>query len=447
MRLFKALNNGAPQQMAAGNASVTTGQTYSYVLRYNLMGRFVLWRDGVQVLNWTDSSGLTSGGYLALRTDSSVVSFDDIEVSRFKKYYHAGGQRVAMREAETVSFLLSDHLGSTAVTANSSGVRTGELWYKPWGEYRGTAYGTTPTSYRFTGQREDATIGLYFYNSRYYDATLGRFIQADTIVPEPGNPQALNRYAYVLNNPLRYTDPTGHAECSAGDTACWQSEWQWKNRWYNAHGWFDNGNGWTTPGSPAFADEAILTETIGEAGISFVGSWDFQTQMTPIATGIVRFGQRLSQGLAQLASLLGGGATIEHGACFGHACALPPGTNTVRLPNSSDATWLMQTVVHELAHIIDWHSRIQTGVTSVYGNPVPTYGRFSDAWHGAPLTDYAACTFGGDGCINRWERWAAAVTVYVFGAETVKTSGPLRLSGAALAVQMSRMHDLLEGWR
>jgi len=38
-------------------------------------------------------------------------------------------------------------------------------------------------------------------------------MQADTIVPQPGNPQALNRYAYVLNSPLRYRDPTGHAVC------------------------------------------------------------------------------------------------------------------------------------------------------------------------------------------------------------------------------------------
>jgi RHS repeat-associated protein len=84
-----------------------------------------------------------------------------------------------------------------------------ELRYCAWGETRYT-YGTTPTTYRFTGQREDATIGLYFYNARYYDPVLGRFVQADTIVPEPGNPQALNRYAYVNNNPLKYTDPSGH---------------------------------------------------------------------------------------------------------------------------------------------------------------------------------------------------------------------------------------------
>jgi hypothetical protein len=48
------------------------------------------------------------------------------------------------------------------------------------------------------------------YGARFYDPALGRFASADSVVPEPGNPQALNRYAYVLGNPLRYVDPTGH---------------------------------------------------------------------------------------------------------------------------------------------------------------------------------------------------------------------------------------------
>ena len=53
-------------------------------------------------------------------------------------------------------------------------------------------------------------IGLYFYNARFYDATLGCFAQADTIIPGAGNVLALDRYAYTLNNPLRYTYPSGH---------------------------------------------------------------------------------------------------------------------------------------------------------------------------------------------------------------------------------------------
>ena len=85
----------------------------------------------------------------------------------------------------------------------------GQQRYHPYGTGRPTDT-ALPTDYRFTGQRREGTIGLYDYGARFYDPLLGRFLSADTVVPEPGNPQALNRYAYVLNNPLRYTDPTGH---------------------------------------------------------------------------------------------------------------------------------------------------------------------------------------------------------------------------------------------
>ena len=59
-------------------------------------------------------------------------------------------------------------------------------------------------------QRWDSALALYDYGAHYYDPALGGFVQADTLVPEPGNPQAWDRYAYVNNNPLRYNDPTGH---------------------------------------------------------------------------------------------------------------------------------------------------------------------------------------------------------------------------------------------
>ncbi len=130
--------------------------------------------------------------------------------STVRKYYYAGAVRVAMRTGGQTYYLLGDHLGGTNVTARGTdGAELGRVLYRPWGETRFST-GTTPTTWRFTGQREDATIGLYYFNARYLDPQLGRFTQPDTIVPEPGNPQALNRYSYVLNNPLRYTDPTGN---------------------------------------------------------------------------------------------------------------------------------------------------------------------------------------------------------------------------------------------
>jgi RHS repeat-associated protein len=69
--------------------------------------------------------------------------------------------------------------------------------------------GTLPTDEKFTGQRLDQT-GLYFYNARYYDPAIGRFISADSVVQNPADPQSLNRYSYCLNNPLKYTDPSGN---------------------------------------------------------------------------------------------------------------------------------------------------------------------------------------------------------------------------------------------
>ena len=170
--------------------------------------------------------------------------------------------------------------------------------YHPWGGTRYT-YGTTPTDRQFTGQINDVEIGLYFYNARYYDPALGRFIQADSIVPGaasgsgggaatlgydssmrltpltvnlgefaaqvnaenrevlqfgaffqwdsktrqehnvpmgPGNPQALNRYAYCLNNPLRYVDPTEHSAWAIAVRMNWEAWGKYKSELENLQG-------------------------------------------------------------------------------------------------------------------------------------------------------------------------------------------------------------------
>ncbi len=113
------------------------------------------------------------------------------------KYYQAGGQRIALRVNGVVRGLATDHFASTAVTADETGVRIAELRYKPlrqaqgrsWGESR-YRFGATPTARlsspksqrRFTGQVVDSVAGgLYFYNARYYDPALGRFLQPDTM--------------------------------------------------------------------------------------------------------------------------------------------------------------------------------------------------------------------------------------------------------------------------
>ncbi len=111
------------------------------------------------------------------------------------------------RTAAGVTWLQGDYLGSASLATNAAGAKVSDQRYLPYGATRS---GGVPTAYQFTGQRLDTGTGLYYYGARYYDAALGRFISADTVVPGAGSPQALNRYAYVYNNPLRYTDPSGH---------------------------------------------------------------------------------------------------------------------------------------------------------------------------------------------------------------------------------------------
>ena len=126
----------------------------------------------------------------------------NITLGSFTKHYQFGGKLVAMRDGlagdSPVSFLSSDHLGSTTLTVWANGTVRTEVRYDPWGQKRWQRNtNPMPTGYRYTAQRWDNGLGLYDYNARYYDPHIGKFISADTLVPDPAAPQAFNRYAYV----------------------------------------------------------------------------------------------------------------------------------------------------------------------------------------------------------------------------------------------------------
>jgi len=139
-----------------------------------------------------------------------------------------------------MKYLISDHLAlpecfassTVAITDSTGGVlsetsyaeRSGALRHfhvlnqvaeQPFGEPRADAGSLAGTDKTYTGQRDVPDTGLMDYKARMYSAQLGRFIQPDTIVPGAGNSQAWNRYAYVLNRPINYTDPSGHKVCDA----------------------------------------------------------------------------------------------------------------------------------------------------------------------------------------------------------------------------------------
>jgi RHS repeat-associated protein len=122
-------------------------------------------------------------------------------------------QRVALKSSTAICgsnilYYHTDHLGSSNVITNVSGGNAEGVYYYPFGATR-LQTGGDCVNHKFTGQEEDGETGLYNYGARYYDPVLGRFTSADSIVPDYTNPQALNRYSYVLNNPLKYIDPTG----------------------------------------------------------------------------------------------------------------------------------------------------------------------------------------------------------------------------------------------
>ncbi len=114
---------------------------------------------------------------------------------------------MAFRRGGTLHWVGSDHLGGTIRVLNSSFTALDGMRYKPYGEDRDTGTSLN-TDRKFTGQTEDEAAGLYWYASRAYDPEIGRFVSPDPIVPAPGNPQSLNRYSYVYNNPLKYVDPS-----------------------------------------------------------------------------------------------------------------------------------------------------------------------------------------------------------------------------------------------
>ena len=135
---------------------------------------------------------------------------------------------VALRNkiGTTVSwyYMALDHLGSISAITDASKSVNERLSYDPWGKRR-NANGTdnsacsvtSLTTRGYTGHEMLDSFCLINMNARTYDPSLGRFQAADSIIPDAGYSQAYNRYAYLNDNPLNDTDPTGH---SGGQTTC-----------------------------------------------------------------------------------------------------------------------------------------------------------------------------------------------------------------------------------
>ena len=163
----------------------------------------------VEKINPDGSKTIYFGGIYEVRKNAANV------VTGTTTYYPAGGaMRIEMYlpffpyYVNGLYYVLSDQLGSASVVTDSSGVVVGTQGYYPYGETRYTS-GSLFTDRLYTGQQENSYIKLMNYRSRWYDPAIGRFVSADSIIPN-SSPQSLNRYSYVNNDPVNYNDPTGH---------------------------------------------------------------------------------------------------------------------------------------------------------------------------------------------------------------------------------------------
>ncbi len=187
------------------------------ILTYDVENRLTnVNKDGVDVSDFTyDGDGGRTNKIANNDEIKFIGSLYEEADNRSSRYIFFGETRVAQLADAQIMYYHTDHLGGTNVLTDGTGLVKRILEYKPYGEYSRNQAVNLPTDeeqawYAFTSQYHDEESELYYYNARYYDPELGRFIQADTIVPYPANPQAFNRYTYVANNPVNLVDPSGH---------------------------------------------------------------------------------------------------------------------------------------------------------------------------------------------------------------------------------------------
>ncbi|CAA6816961.1 MAG: Unknown protein [uncultured Sulfurovum sp.] len=147
--------------------------------------------------------GKTIGTHTEVKSTYYDATDPRYHANRYNRYFH------------------TDALGSITSVTNDAGTVVERRSIAPFGKIRAMNYGTNnntianttlQTTRAFTGHEQIGELnGLIHMNARVYDSDIGRFLSADTIIQDPHDSQSYNRYSYVRNNPLMYTDPTGHS--------------------------------------------------------------------------------------------------------------------------------------------------------------------------------------------------------------------------------------------
>ncbi|MER7489160.1 polymorphic toxin-type HINT domain-containing protein [Streptomyces sp. NPDC126497] len=185
-----------------GEATEANGSKSSYL--YDGSGKRVVRKD---------SSGTTvylPGTELKLSADGTKKSAT--------RYYEYAGQSVAVRTADKVSFVASDHHGTGEVAIDAATGAISQRRFDPYGVDRGEKTGTWPGEKGYVGGTIDAQTGLTHLGAREYDPQLGKFISVDPVI-DYTRPHQINGYAYADNSPVTLSDPSGLEPCATTRSA------------------------------------------------------------------------------------------------------------------------------------------------------------------------------------------------------------------------------------
>ncbi|QUL56314.1 RHS repeat protein [Paenibacillus tritici] len=146
-------------------------------------------------------------------SEEKVVNGDYVEQANFVR-----GDRVLVKKdkkaAKDYYYLYNGH-GDVVQIVDTTGKVVNNYTYDEWGNITGQKEEIS-NSFKYTGEVYDEETGLYYLRARYYDPSMGRFLNEDTVEGQIDNPLSQNLYTYVENNPLKYIDPSGHSAMAAG---------------------------------------------------------------------------------------------------------------------------------------------------------------------------------------------------------------------------------------
>jgi RHS repeat-associated protein len=156
----------------------------------------------------------TSGTLYWTGSGSDTLLESDLNANWTVAYAFLNGQRIARVDlpGDTVNYYFLDHLGSVRIVTNSNGTIEKESDFYPYGGEI-VVSGSDANRFKFTGKERDSESGLDNFGARYNASTMGRFITPDPLGGKLVDPQTLNKYSYVRNNPASLIDPTGLYIC------------------------------------------------------------------------------------------------------------------------------------------------------------------------------------------------------------------------------------------